>query len=104
MIHQKYVIYNKHMSAKFHASATLKHPIDQLKRFKHVLLPVFTVVMSKCLLCVVNERRNNYMFTHRYISIVYLSFTSGIPSEAERLFNLPAQWPAYCGNANTDKL
>ncbi|CAF1399589.1 unnamed protein product [Rotaria sordida] len=36
----------------------------------------------------------------KYISTVYLSFTHGIPSEAEYLFNLPNQWPSYCGNAN----
>jgi hypothetical protein len=36
-----------------------------------------------------------------YITTVYLSFTNGIPSEAEHLFDLPDQWPAYCGNANT---
>ncbi|CAF1433488.1 unnamed protein product [Rotaria sordida] len=35
-----------------------------------------------------------------YITIVYLSFTNGIPSQAEHLFNLPTQWPGYCGNAN----
>ncbi|CAF3807080.1 unnamed protein product [Rotaria socialis] len=35
-----------------------------------------------------------------YITIVYLSFTNGIPSQAEHLFNLPAQWSGYCGNAN----
>ncbi|CAF4323954.1 unnamed protein product, partial [Rotaria sp. Silwood2] len=39
-----------------------------------------------------------------YITTVYLSFTNGIPSEAEHLFDLPDQWPAYCGNANTGKL
>ncbi|CAF3799136.1 unnamed protein product, partial [Rotaria magnacalcarata] len=36
-----------------------------------------------------------------YVSTVYLSFTKGIPSETEYLFNLPNQWPSYCGNANT---
>ncbi|CAF5033173.1 unnamed protein product, partial [Rotaria sp. Silwood1] len=35
-----------------------------------------------------------------YITTVYLSFTNGIPSQAEHLFNLPVQWPGYCGNAN----
>ncbi|CAF4122628.1 unnamed protein product [Rotaria sp. Silwood2] len=35
-----------------------------------------------------------------YLTTVYLSFTNGIPSEAEHLFDLPDQWPAYCGNAN----
>ncbi|CAF1189531.1 unnamed protein product [Adineta steineri] len=35
-----------------------------------------------------------------YLTTVYLSFIRGIPSEAEHLFNLPAQWPGYCGNAN----
>ncbi|CAF1245987.1 unnamed protein product [Rotaria sordida] len=39
-----------------------------------------------------------------YLTTVYLSFTNDIPSEAEHLFDLPDQWPAYCGNANTDKL
>jgi hypothetical protein len=39
----------------------------------------------------------------RYITTVYLSFTNGIPSEAEHLFDLPDKWPAYCGNANTGK-
>ncbi|CAF3395784.1 unnamed protein product [Rotaria sp. Silwood2] len=36
-----------------------------------------------------------------YISTVYLLFTHGIPSAAEHLFDLPDQWPSYCGNANT---
>ncbi|CAF4516314.1 unnamed protein product [Rotaria sp. Silwood2] len=35
-----------------------------------------------------------------YTSTVYLSFTNGIPSEAEHLFDLPEQWPSNCGNAN----
>jgi hypothetical protein len=48
-----------------------------------------------------NERTNNHMSVHSYISTVYLSFTHGIPSEAEHLFNLPNQWPSFCGNANT---
>ncbi|CAF3807237.1 unnamed protein product, partial [Rotaria sp. Silwood1] len=30
-----------------------------------------------------------------YLTTVYLSFTNGIPSEAEHLFDLPDQWPAY---------
>ncbi|CAF3927195.1 unnamed protein product [Rotaria sordida] len=37
----------------------------------------------------------------KYISTVYLSFTFGISPEAEKLFNLPNQWPSYCGNANS---
>ncbi len=41
---------------------------------------------------------------HRYISTVYLSYTNGIPSESEHLFDLPKQWPGYCGNANASKL
>ncbi|CAF1440644.1 unnamed protein product [Adineta ricciae] len=36
-----------------------------------------------------------------YITTVYLSFVHGIPSQAEYLFDLPKQWPSYCGNANT---
>ncbi|CAF4222756.1 unnamed protein product, partial [Rotaria sordida] len=44
------------------------------------------------------------MLVHRYTSTVYLPFTHGIPSEAEHLFNLPNQWPSYCGNANTESL
>ncbi|CAF1354996.1 unnamed protein product, partial [Rotaria sordida] len=36
-----------------------------------------------------------------YLTTVYLSFTNDIPSEAEHLFDLPDQWPAYCGNENT---
>ncbi|CAF1228125.1 unnamed protein product [Adineta steineri] len=36
-----------------------------------------------------------------YIITTYLSFTNGIPSEAEHLFDVPKQWPSYCGNANT---
>ncbi|CAF4892598.1 unnamed protein product [Rotaria sp. Silwood1] len=36
-----------------------------------------------------------------YVNTVYLSFTHGIPSEAEHLFDLPDQWPSSCGNANT---
>ncbi|CAF2651806.1 unnamed protein product [Rotaria sp. Silwood2] len=39
-----------------------------------------------------------------YVNTVYLSFTHGIPSEAEHLFDLPDQWPSYCGNANTGKV
>ncbi|CAF4185098.1 unnamed protein product, partial [Rotaria sordida] len=38
--------------------------------------------------------------TDEYTSTVYLPFTHGIPPEVERLFNLPNQWPSYCGNAN----
>ncbi|CAF2106046.1 unnamed protein product [Rotaria magnacalcarata] len=38
--------------------------------------------------------------TDQYISTFYLSFTFGIPSKAEPLFNLPDQWPSYCGYAN----
>ncbi|CAF1383496.1 unnamed protein product [Rotaria sordida] len=38
--------------------------------------------------------------TDVYTSTVYLPFTHGIPPEAEHLFNLPNQWPSYCGNAN----
>ncbi len=40
----------------------------------------------------------------RYKNTVYQSFTNGIPPEAEHLFDLPNQWPSYCGNANTGKL
>ncbi|CAF5095090.1 unnamed protein product [Rotaria sp. Silwood1] len=35
-----------------------------------------------------------------YTSVIYISFINGIPSEVEPLFNLPAQWPSACGNAN----
>ncbi|CAF1643864.1 unnamed protein product, partial [Didymodactylos carnosus] len=35
-----------------------------------------------------------------YIITAYLSFTHGIPPEAEHLFDLPDQWSSYCGNAN----
>ncbi|UJR12029.1 hypothetical protein I4U23_016207 [Adineta vaga] len=35
-----------------------------------------------------------------YTSKIYLSFIDFIPSESEYLFNLPNQWPSYCGNAN----
>ncbi|CAF4312029.1 unnamed protein product, partial [Rotaria sordida] len=35
-----------------------------------------------------------------YTSVFYLSFINGIPSKVEPLFNLPAQWPSTCGNAN----
>ena len=38
---------------------------------------------------------------HRYVSTVYLTFTNGIPAEAESLFNLPEHWTSICGNANT---
>ncbi|CAF1533646.1 unnamed protein product, partial [Rotaria sordida] len=38
--------------------------------------------------------------TDEYTSTVYLPFTHGIPPEVEHLFNLPNQWPSYCGNAN----
>lgn len=34
---------------------------------------------------------------------MYVSFTHGIPPEAEPLFNLPNKWPSYCGNANAGK-
>ncbi|CAF1252746.1 unnamed protein product [Rotaria sordida] len=37
-----------------------------------------------------------------YLTTVYLSFTNGIPSQAEHLFDLPKQWPSYCGNANAE--
>ncbi|CAF3982177.1 unnamed protein product [Adineta steineri] len=36
----------------------------------------------------------------QYTSTFYLTFINGIPSEAEHLFDLPKQWPSYCGNAN----
>ncbi|CAF0898497.1 unnamed protein product [Rotaria sordida] len=39
--------------------------------------------------------------TDEYIITTYLSFTHGISPDAEKLFNLPDQWPSYCGNANT---
>jgi hypothetical protein len=61
-------------------------------------------MMSKYIFHAFNEKINNHMFIHRYITIVYLSFIHGIPSEAEHLFHLPAQWPGYCGNANAGKL
>ncbi|CAF1198321.1 unnamed protein product [Rotaria sp. Silwood1] len=38
--------------------------------------------------------------TDEYTSVIYLSFINGIPSKFEPLFNLPAQWPSACGNAN----
>ncbi|CAM4947719.1 unnamed protein product [Rotaria socialis] len=38
--------------------------------------------------------------TDEYIRTVYLSFTFGIPSQVEPLFNLPDKWPSYCGYAN----
>ncbi|CAM2730439.1 unnamed protein product, partial [Rotaria socialis] len=38
--------------------------------------------------------------TDEYIRTVYLSFTFGIPSQAEPLFNLPDKWSSYCGYAN----
>jgi len=60
-------------------------------------------MMSKRRSYVFNETANNGMSVFRYITTVYLSFTNGIPSEAESLFDLPDQWPAYCGNANTGK-
>ncbi|CAF0842638.1 unnamed protein product [Didymodactylos carnosus] len=31
---------------------------------------------------------------------MYLAFTNGIPSSAESMFDLPDEWPSYCGNAN----
>ncbi|CAM4773131.1 unnamed protein product [Rotaria magnacalcarata] len=36
-----------------------------------------------------------------YLTTVYLSFTNGITPDAEHLFDLPNQWSAYCGNADT---
>ncbi|UJR10783.1 hypothetical protein I4U23_014970 [Adineta vaga] len=35
-----------------------------------------------------------------YTTTVFLSFVNGIPAKSEALFNLPNQWPSYCGNAN----
>ncbi|CAF3541086.1 unnamed protein product [Rotaria socialis] len=43
-----------------------------------------------------------YYTIHRYVRTVYLSFTFGIPSQAKPLFNLPGQWPSFCGLANVD--
>jgi hypothetical protein len=60
-------------------------------------------MMSKRVSDVFNETANNCMSIFRYITTVYLSFTNGIPSEAEHLFDSPDQWPSYCGNANTGK-
>ncbi|CAF4520780.1 unnamed protein product [Rotaria sp. Silwood2] len=39
-----------------------------------------------------------------YTSTFYLTFIHGISPEAEHLFDLPNQWPSYCGNANTDPM
>jgi hypothetical protein len=68
-----------------------------------VLLLALMIMMSKYKLHVFNERANHYISVHSYISTVYLSFTHGIPSESEHLFNVPNQWPSFCGNANADK-
>jgi len=61
-------------------------------------------MMSKYILLDFNDNVNNYLPMNRYITTVYLSFTNDIPSEAEHLFDLLDQWPAYCGNANNGKL
>jgi hypothetical protein len=49
-------------------------------------------------------KENTCLSLCRYKNTVYQSFTNGIPPEAEHLFDLPNQWPSYCGNANTGKL
>jgi hypothetical protein len=67
----------------------------------HVPLAALSIVMSKCKLHVFTNTINDPISVHRYISTVYLSFQNGIPSKAEHLFDLPKQWPSYCGNANT---
>jgi len=76
--------------------------IDQLKLSLHVRLAVLTIVTSKYQLRIFYEY-NNRISVNSYITTVYLSFTHGIPPAAEHLFNLPNQWPSYCGDANTGK-
>ena len=55
-------------------------------------------------MCLIIELQRSilvYSSINRLASTVYISFTQGIPPDAESLFNLPDQWPTYCGNANT---